>query len=177
MKIAFLKTAPAAGVVIAPQFEDGEPTAGYAALDAQTEGGLSRAAKTANFGGKSGQVVELIGVSGATSGRIILVGAGKRESFSPLDAERLGAAAIAPVLKTQEKSATFALDGFATDAVGAGVAASRAAPGSDPTVSTSTGRGLRRTRSLRSKKSRSRRARRTPRPNTPSSTRSPTAFS
>ncbi len=52
MKITFSKAAPpAAGALIAPQFEDAEPTAGFAALDAETEGALARALKAAGFVG------------------------------------------------------------------------------------------------------------------------------
>ncbi|MEK7265305.1 MAG: M17 family peptidase N-terminal domain-containing protein, partial [Pseudomonadota bacterium] len=62
MKIAFSKAAAPAGVaLIVPAFEDGEPSAAQAALDAATSGALGKALKAANFTGKKAQSLELIG--------------------------------------------------------------------------------------------------------------------
>jgi leucyl aminopeptidase len=130
MKITFSKAAPPAGaVLIVPAFEDSEPSIAQKSLDAATAGALARAVKAANFGGKKGQTLELVGLAGQEETRIVLAGAGKRAEFTPLDAEALGGAGVAPVLKTQEKSAAFLLDGFSTDAVPAGEAAARIATG------------------------------------------------
>ncbi len=130
MKIAFSKAAAPAGVaLIVPAFEDGEPTAAQTSLDETTSGALAKAIKAANFGGKKGQTLELVGLSGAEATRIVMVGAGKRAGFSLLDAEQTGGNGVAPLLKTQEKSAVFALDGFATDKLGAGEIAARIAFG------------------------------------------------
>ncbi|MCB2112853.1 MAG: leucyl aminopeptidase [Parvularculaceae bacterium] len=130
MKIGFSKTAlPLAGAVIAPVFEDADPTAAHAVLDAATSGALAKAIKAADFSGKKGRVLDLVGLQGMESARIVIIGAGKRADFSLLDAEALGGDAIGPILKTRAKSAVFALDGFSTDAVPAGDAAARIALG------------------------------------------------
>ncbi|MFN0023197.1 MAG: leucyl aminopeptidase [Parvularculaceae bacterium] len=130
MKITFSKAAPpASAALIVPAFEDGEPTTARQALDAQTSGALARAVKAASFGAKKGQTLEIIGLAGAEDVRIVLVGAGKRDEFAALDAEHLGGAGLAPLLKTQEKSAVFLLDGFSTDAAGPGECAARIAFG------------------------------------------------
>lgn len=130
MKIAFSKAAaPAGAALIVPAFEDGEPSAAHAALDASTSGALGKATSAANFSGKKGQSLELLGLAGAEATRIVLIGAGKRADFTALDAETIGGAGVAPILKTQEKSAAFLLEGFSTDKVGAGETAARIAFG------------------------------------------------
>ncbi|MDZ7628265.1 MAG: leucyl aminopeptidase [Parvularculaceae bacterium] len=130
MKISFSKAAPAAGAaMIVPSFEDGAPSTAFLSLDATTQGALARATKAANFGGKKGQTLELIGLQGTEDARIVIIGAGKRAELTALDAEHLGGAGVSPVLKTQTKAAAFLLDGFAGDAVGAGETAARMAIG------------------------------------------------
>ncbi len=130
MKITFSKAvAPAGGALIVPVFEDGEPSTAQRSLDTTTSGALARAIKAASFGGKKGQSLELIGLSGADQARIVVAGAGKRAEFTALDAEALGGAGLAPLLKTQEKAGAFLLDGFSTEAVPAGEAAARIALG------------------------------------------------
>ncbi len=113
MKITFSKAAPpSAATFIVPHFEDADPSAAYTALDAASDGALTAAARTAGFAGKKGQSLDLIGLAGVAAHRVTLVGAGKPSDFNALDAERLGGAGIAGVLKTQEKAAVFLLDGF-----------------------------------------------------------------
>lgn len=130
MKISFSKAAPAAGaVLIVPCFEDGAASTAFQSLDATTGGALARAMKAANFGGKKSQTLDLIGLQGAEDQRIVLAGAGKRAEFTALDAEALGGAGVAPVLKTQARAAAVLLDGFVTETVGAGATAARVAIG------------------------------------------------
>jgi len=130
MKTTFSKAAPpASSTLIVPAFEDGEPSAAQKALDAAGAGALGRAIKTANFGARKGQTLELIGLGGAGSGRIVIVGAGKRAEFSAIEAEALGGSGVAPVLRTQDKTAAFLLDGFAPETLGAGETAARIALG------------------------------------------------
>ncbi|HBS33753.1 MAG TPA: leucyl aminopeptidase, partial [Parvularcula sp.] len=119
----------AGAVLIVPCFEDGAPSTAFQSLDATTQGALARAMRAANFGGKKGQTLDLVGLQGAEERRIVLAGAGKRAEFSALDAEALGGAGVAPVLKTQAKAAAVLMDGFFTDAVGAGETAARVALG------------------------------------------------
>ncbi|MFZ5618549.1 MAG: leucyl aminopeptidase [Pseudomonadota bacterium] len=130
MKIAFSKAAlPVGAAIIAPAFEDGDPSTAQAVLDATTSGALAKAIKAANFGGKKGQTLELVGLTGAETTRIVMVGAGKRADFSLLEAENVGGNGVAPLLKTQEKAAAFALDGFSTEKLKAGEIAARVAFG------------------------------------------------
>ncbi|MCB2099006.1 MAG: leucyl aminopeptidase [Parvularculaceae bacterium] len=130
MKVAFSKAAlPTGAAVIVPAFEDGDPTAAQASLESATSGALGKAIKAAKFAGKKGQTLDLVGLSGLESVRIVMVGAGKRADLGLLEAEAVGGAGVAPILKTQETSAVFALDGFATDNLAAGVAAARIAFG------------------------------------------------
>jgi leucyl aminopeptidase len=126
MKVTFAKAAPESGAaLIVPAFEDGEASAAQTALDSAASGALARAVKSANFGGKSGQTLELIGLNGLEAPRVILVGAGKRQNFSLLEAENVGGNGVAPLLKTQEKAAAFALDGFAPKGFDEGEVAAR----------------------------------------------------
>jgi len=130
MKITFSRAAaPAGPALVVPVFEDGDPSSAHKALDATTSGSLSKAIKAASFGGKKGQALELIGLAGAEETRIVLVGAGKRGDLTALEAEHIGGAGVVPVLKTQVRSATFLLDGFSSEALGAGEAAARIAIG------------------------------------------------
>jgi len=130
MKITFSKAAPAAGAaLVVPIFEDGEATSAQKSLDGSSTGALGRALKAANFGGKKGQTLELAGLAGHEDVHIILVGAGKRADFGALDAEAVGGAGVAPILKTQAKSAAFMIEGFHGGAVGAGESAARIALG------------------------------------------------
>lgn len=130
MKIAFSKAAaPAGASLIVPQFEGGERSAAQESLDEKTGGALGKAIKAATFSGKKGQTLELVGLAGAEATRIVLIGAGKKAEFSALDAEVLGGSGIAPILRTQDKSAAFLLDGFASDKVKAGETAARVAFG------------------------------------------------
>ncbi len=130
MKIAFTKAAaPAGAALVIPSFEDGAATAARAAIDEATGGALGKAAKAAKFTGRKGQTLETIGLAGMEGVRVILVGAGKRKDFGLLDAEAVGGAGVAPILRTQEKAAAFLLDGFSTESVKAGEAAARIAFG------------------------------------------------
>jgi leucyl aminopeptidase len=130
MKITFSKAAlPSGAALIVPVFEDGKPTDAHAALDAATTGALGKAVKAASFGGKKGQTLELVGLNGAESTRIVLVGAGKRADLTLIESENVGGAGVAPILKSQGVAAAFALDGFSTAKVAAGDAAARIAFG------------------------------------------------
>ncbi len=130
MKTTFSKAAaPATGALIVPHKDNGGPTAAFDELDQASDGALSSAVKAAEFAGKLGQVASFYGLSGFEGRRIIVVGVGNGKAFTALDAERLGASAIAPVLRSQEKAASFLLDGLEIDGVSAGELAARIAIG------------------------------------------------
>jgi leucyl aminopeptidase len=128
MKIAFAKSSAAAGsVVMIPAFEDEGPLPPHAALEAASDGAFSRALKRAGFKGKRGQSAEFY--FAAEDARIFAVGAGKRAEFDAQGAEALGGAAVAPLLKTQEKSATIRVAGLGSKSLSEGEAAARIALG------------------------------------------------
>jgi len=130
MKTTFSRAAlPAAGAIAAPLFEDAADTEAFKALDEAAGGAISKAVKAAGFTGKSGQTLELVGVAGFEARRIVLVGAGKTRDFSPLEAEKVGGAGVAPILKTREKALVFALEGFTCDGMESAEIAARVALG------------------------------------------------
>ena len=60
--------------------------------DAQAGGALARAASAQRFTGAKGQVLDVLGAAGA-AGRILLVGAGKKDGFDDVGAEHAAASA------------------------------------------------------------------------------------
>ncbi len=130
MKVSFSKAAlPASGAVIIPCFADGAPSAAYKQIDKATRGAMAKAAKAAGFAGKSGQTLDLAGLYGHETRRVVLVGAGKSAAFDALAAERVGGDGAGQVLRTKEKSAVFALDGFSCDGLSDGEIAAHIAAG------------------------------------------------
>ncbi|NWG71353.1 MAG: leucyl aminopeptidase [Parvularculaceae bacterium] len=130
MQIAFTKSAlPEEGAIVLPVFEDGLKEEAVAALDNKTHGALMRAAATANFSGKREQTVDVIAPSGLKNSRILMIGAGKKKELSASAAEAVGGAAAARLMSSREKSASFALEGFHGEKVGADVAAAHLAQG------------------------------------------------
>jgi leucyl aminopeptidase len=103
LDIAFAKAAlPKSGVLAVPLAE-GAPLAGLAAaLDAALDGGLTRAMEAAAFSGKKGQSASLLAPGGGLK-RVLLLGMGK-ESLSTRQAEELGGAAAAALVKETEAS-------------------------------------------------------------------------
>ncbi|MBS0489672.1 MAG: leucyl aminopeptidase, partial [Proteobacteria bacterium] len=60
--------------------------------DAQAGGALARAASAQRFTGAKGQVLDVLGAAGG-AGRILLVGAGKKDGFDDVGAEHAAASA------------------------------------------------------------------------------------
>ncbi|MEL6212207.1 MAG: leucyl aminopeptidase [Pseudomonadota bacterium] len=125
MKITFSKAAPAkSGAIIVPCFENGVAKGGFGdafgRLDEESGGALAKAAKTGEFSGKKDQILEIVAPEGLSASRVVLIGAGKAAALTLQDAEALGGAAIARVLRTKEKSAAIALEEFSSpnDSVG-----------------------------------------------------------
>jgi leucyl aminopeptidase len=128
MKIAFAKPGAAAGPVsIIPMFEGENPLPPHAAIDKASDGGFSRALARAGFTGKRGQTAEFF--FAADDVRVCAIGAGKRSEFDALGAEALGGGAIAPLLKSQEKSAAFHIEGLNSSNFSEGEVAARVAMG------------------------------------------------
>ena len=130
MQITFSGAAlPKSGAIIVPVFEDGKKSAAFTDLDAATDGALERAIKAAEFEGKKGASLDVTAPAGLTNSRILLVGAGKSKDFSALDAEALGGGAVARILATRDKAATFAISGFSAKGLDDAELAARIANG------------------------------------------------
>ncbi|MEZ5922108.1 MAG: M17 family peptidase N-terminal domain-containing protein [Parvularculaceae bacterium] len=121
MKVSFSKAAaPAGAAIIVPVFEDGEPTKAMKALDKATDGALLKTLENDGFKGAKGKTATLVGLEGSDASRIVVVGAGKRSDFTLLDAEAVGGAGAGIVLKTKDKTAVIAADGFTAGKLTAG---------------------------------------------------------
>jgi len=130
MQITFSRAALSkSGALVIPVFEDGKKTKAYGDIDKATGGALERAVKAAEFEGKKSSRLDIVSPPGIENSRVILAGAGKSKDFSVLDAENLGGGAVALVLGTRDKAATFALDGFSAKKIDAGELAARIAHG------------------------------------------------
>lgn len=77
--------------------------------DAAMGGALAKAVKTAGFKAKRGTFLDVLAPAGIDAGRIVVVGLGREETFTPLAAEEL-AAALTPLAKTDASAVTFAVD-------------------------------------------------------------------
>ncbi|MEM9619562.1 MAG: leucyl aminopeptidase [Pseudomonadota bacterium] len=130
MQVTFSAAAlPKSGAVIIPLFEDGQKAKAFIELDAKTDGALERAVKAAAFKAGKGKVLEIVSPAGLGNSRVVLMGAGASKEFGLLDAESLGGAGVARILPTNEKTAIFALEGFATKKIDASDMAARIAYG------------------------------------------------
>ncbi|MCI5047870.1 MAG: leucyl aminopeptidase [Aquisalinus sp.] len=119
--ITFSKSAlPKSGAVIVPVFADGANTAAFDNLDDMTGGALSRAVKAADFSGKQGQQVDVIGPDGINNSMILLIGVGSKQDMTALEAQNLGGKAVARFFRSPEKSISIALEGFECDGQEAG---------------------------------------------------------
>ena len=90
--------APSAETALALLVFEGGALAGPAAqLDATTDGALTRAIAASRFKGSKGQTLELVGPAGSSAGRIVLVGAGSRDTLDERIVEQAAASAYAAV--------------------------------------------------------------------------------
>ena len=120
MQISFTKAAsPKTGAIVVPVMENALDSEVFTGLDKAAGGALSKAAKAASFSGKKDQLLDVIAPQGLDNSRILVVGVGAPKSFAATDAEGLGGAICARLLKTREKSAAVMLDGFAPAKIGA----------------------------------------------------------
>ncbi|MBB5519789.1 leucyl aminopeptidase [Amphiplicatus metriothermophilus] len=130
MQVSFSKAAPPkSGALAIPCFEDGAQPAAFDALDEAAQGALSRAIKAAAFKGKKDQTLDIVAPAGLENTRVLLVGAGARKELGPLEAEAVGAAAVARLLATRDRAAAFLLDGVETPKLAPEEFASRVALG------------------------------------------------
>ena len=75
-------------------FEDGEYSPSAETLDKQLSGALKRAVAASRFRGQMGQTVSILAPTGSAAGRVLVVGAGKRDAFDARAAESVGAHAF-----------------------------------------------------------------------------------
>ncbi|WP_374570155.1 leucyl aminopeptidase [Phenylobacterium sp.] len=100
MEIEFVKfeaAAPEKAALAVIVFE-GEVLSGSAAdIDKASGGALTRALANTRFTGGKGQTLDLLSPTGAPAGRIVLVGAGKREAWDDIAAEHAAASGYSAV--------------------------------------------------------------------------------
>lgn len=110
MQVNFVKfEVPDEGALVVGVTEFEEPTGLLGELDKKSKGAIARALKAARFTGAKGQVSELLAPAGLELDRVLVVGLGKAEQFSAGVGEALGAAAVARLLTSGEKTATILL--------------------------------------------------------------------
>jgi len=104
LDIAFLKAAvPESGSIALPLPEGAEFSPLAAALDKKLAGALTRAIEAAAFTGKKAQTALLLAPAPGFP-RILLIGTGKAEAFTPRIAEEIGGAIAAALTKDAEIS-------------------------------------------------------------------------
>ncbi|MFN3524399.1 MAG: leucyl aminopeptidase [Phenylobacterium sp.] len=100
MEIEFVKAEAALTekTALAVVVFEGEIMAGPAAgLDQTTGGALNRALANARFKGAKGQTLDVLAPAGLSAGRLLLVGAGKRDAWDDVAAEHAAASAYSAV--------------------------------------------------------------------------------
>ena len=126
MKIRFAKSGlPATGTVIVGVLADRTLTAAAKALDEAGNGALSRALDAAKFDGKAEQTLTILAPAGTTLSRAVVVGLGDAAKADVAAWERIGGAAYAAAVATQDEDVLFALDGIDGAAVTTAEAAAR----------------------------------------------------
>jgi len=100
MQIDFVaaEAAPDATTALAVlAFENDELSPSAESLDGRMSGAISRAIATSRFTGAPGQSLSLVAPTGTRAARVVVVGAGRQESFDARAAETAGAHAYAAV--------------------------------------------------------------------------------
>jgi len=102
LNIAFAPAMPPkSGVLVVPLGEAAALAGLAAALDKSLSGALKRAIGPAEFTGKKGQQATLLAPSGGVK-RVLILGTGKADAFTPRAAEELGGAVAAALTKDAE---------------------------------------------------------------------------
>ena len=114
MKFGFSKRSAAKGGVIVVGVEEGKRLTSTAQeMDAKTDGLISKALKSSDFSGKSGQSLTLVAPNGLDWNRLMLLGLGKESDL--LAIQNLGGGLYKKLAPLGEKDATVALDLDATN--------------------------------------------------------------
>src|SRR4051812_20335287 len=94
MNISVVKTAPEADALAAIAFEGAGDQSPIDPDVAQQNGWLSELRATGEFTGKLYETVTLYRPQGTTAKRLVVIGGGKRESFSTITARRMAGALV-----------------------------------------------------------------------------------
>ena len=109
MKVSFVSAGAASGTGVAIAFAKSKHSDALDDYDGLSGGQISKAAKAADFTGKSGQSFDVFAPAGASTKRLHVMGAGARDEF---DAEVFGANAVKALLLSGESTVTLHLDGM-----------------------------------------------------------------
>jgi len=103
-----------AGCALIPMFEGGKPTGPAGAVDRDLGGAVGRAVKSGEFSGKPGEVMKVDTSHLYKTGpaRVLFVGLGKREKFTPDALRRAAGKAATSARDMACKDATAAIDGY-----------------------------------------------------------------
>ena len=111
MQINFSKLEPSEEGVLVIGVAENQDLSGIARdLDKKTKGAISKALATMRFTGGKNQLVELLSPAGLELDRLLIVGMGSAQNFNALAAESIGATAVARLLTSGQKDATFAVE-------------------------------------------------------------------
>ena len=111
MDIALAKLAlPKSGTVAVLASDGGKLSAEGQALDTVLKGGLVRAMKAARFGGKPGQIMEVLAPAGLSLDRVVVAGIGAPDKFEAVTARRLGGQLVQRLLGAGSEQLTILAD-------------------------------------------------------------------
>ncbi|MBI1261541.1 MAG: leucyl aminopeptidase [Rhizobiales bacterium] len=109
--------------------ETASPRGIAADLDKATKGALKRAMKAADFTGKPGTSLEIMGSQGIAASRVILVGMGKTGDLSLSALENAGGTLVGRLEKAKESTVAIIVDNVSSAKIDAAEAAARVAFG------------------------------------------------
>jgi leucyl aminopeptidase len=111
MKISFAKPATVTeGALAVTLFEGRELSATARALDAESDGTISRAIAASRFDGKKGQTLTILAPAGLKASKLLLIGLGKPAEIDLKGAEAAGGAVVAQLQSAGDSLATIAID-------------------------------------------------------------------
>lgn len=105
LKVASPATEKTGAVIVAVSGDKLSPAA--LALDAASQGALSRALKTAGFEGKPGQSQALFGLSGIAADQVLVIGAGPAAELDTRGLQRAAAIATKALAQGPKKAVSF----------------------------------------------------------------------
>ena len=110
MKITFAATASGDAIAV-PVFAESTLSPAASKLDEVTGGAVSKAIAASRFSGKSGQTLDIVGPSGISEGRVVLLGLGKQDDLTGNSIESTVATMTKSVLGSGAQSLSVDLTG------------------------------------------------------------------